>query len=162
MPPLCLACSIAKARQQIMSFISTSLDEEDMPEKIISIWWDEQTKRIAVRFPFDKALVASLKAMIPSAYRSFSKERGNIWLIDLIMEDQLKAIAKGYGYKIESLDTIKENGPSPFHMLLVDLPLPILKKVYRVIATEIHPDRGGSTELMQKVNDAWALIEKEV
>lgn len=47
---------------------------------------------------------------------------------------------------------------SAYHDLVAGLPQDVLKKVYRLIATECHPDRGGSTEVMQRVNAAWDKI----
>ena len=35
-----------------------------------------------------------------------------------------------------------------------------LKKLYRQAAHRHHPDRGGSTEAMQRVNEAYALLKK--
>lgn len=49
-------------------------------------------------------------------------------------------------------------GTSPYHDMIARLPPDVLKKVYRLIATECHPDKGGSTEIMQRVNAAWDKI----
>lgn len=48
----------------------------------------------------------------------------------------------------------------PYRALLESLPKDVLKKVYRLIAAEVHPDKGGTTEQMQKVNAAWDRIKK--
>ena len=37
----------------------------------------------------------------------------------------------------------------------------LLKKVYRQIAAEIHPDKGGKPEAMVTLNAAWAAIKLE-
>jgi DnaJ-class molecular chaperone len=37
----------------------------------------------------------------------------------------------------------------------------VLKKVYRMIAAEIHPDKGGAPEAMIVLNTAWSEIKKE-
>jgi len=33
-----------------------------------------------------------------------------------------------------------------------------LRAAYRAAATDLHPDHGGSTEQMQKLNDVWARV----
>jgi len=35
-----------------------------------------------------------------------------------------------------------------------------VKKAYRKLAMENHPDKGGSVEAMQIINNAWAEVEK--
>lgn len=37
-----------------------------------------------------------------------------------------------------------------------------LKKAYRRLANEHHPDHGGSNEEMQKINAAKKLLEKKL
>ena len=37
----------------------------------------------------------------------------------------------------------------------------VLKKVYRLIAAEIHPDKGGLPEAMVALNQAWSEVKKE-
>ena len=48
---------------------------------------------------------------------------------------------------------------SPYDALLEDLPLKVLRKVYRLVASETHPDHGGDAEVMAKVNAAWRKIQ---
>lgn len=37
----------------------------------------------------------------------------------------------------------------------IDDPLDVVKKRYRQLANQHHPDRGGSKEMMSKINKAW-------
>lgn len=41
------------------------------------------------------------------------------------------------------------------------LPFEALRAAYRKAASLLHPDCGGNSEQMQKLNDAWARVKKE-
>lgn len=56
----------------------------------------------------------------------------------------------------------RQEAGDPYRALLEGLPPDLLKKVYRTIAEAMHPDKGGSTEKMQRVNAAWDRIKKLV
>lgn len=40
-------------------------------------------------------------------------------------------------------------------------PLPVIKKAYRKMARENHPDKGGSQEKMAQINEAWGVLGDE-
>lgn len=132
--------------------------------KTATVWLDPETRIVAVRTPYDPAIVASLKTMIPGSLRRWDGTR-KIWLVDQTMMPKLEELLARLSYHVEDGTLAEErtapaNGHSPYHDLLVDVPEGTLRKVYRVLAIDCHPDRGGSTELMAKINTAWAEIEQ--
>jgi hypothetical protein len=42
-----------------------------------------------------------------------------------------------------------------FEALLQEVPAELRLTVYRHLSLALHPDRGGSTELMKQLNTAW-------
>jgi curved DNA-binding protein CbpA len=45
--------------------------------------------------------------------------------------------------------------------LLPPMPFPIVRLVYRELAKLYHPDKGGTSVIMQSINAAYKLIESE-
>lgn len=50
----------------------------------------------------------------------------------------------------------------PYRAMLEGLPHATLKKIYRLIAVEHHPDKGGDGELLKRVNAAWDRLKKQL
>lgn len=46
--------------------------------------------------------------------------------------------------------------------LLPSAPPEVVKAAYRALAQKHHPDHGGSTQEMQRLNKAWELLAKHV
>jgi DnaJ-class molecular chaperone len=44
--------------------------------------------------------------------------------------------------------------------LLPGAPMPVIKAAYRALALIHHPDKGGSTRPMQRINAAFALLSR--
>lgn len=131
--------------------------------KTATVWIDPDTRMIGVRTPYDPGIVSSLKVMIPSSLRRWDGAR-KIWLIDQSMMAKLEEILAKLGYSVEDGTLPPERATpsdkSPFHDLLCDVPFGTLQKVYRVLAMECHPDRGGNPEVMARINVAWRQIQE--
>jgi hypothetical protein len=136
--------------------------------KSATVWIDPQTRRIAIKTSeFDAFFNNTLKGLLkPPASRGFDFAR-KIWLVDQSHMDALQKIFAQLSYNVVDGTLPQEVAPaggSPFHDLLCDLKLEVLRKVYRVIALECHPDRNPERRdechsLMTKVNEAWARIQ---
>lgn len=57
----------------------------------------------------------------------------------------------------------RPDADSPFRVLGLDPSAPdeVVRLVYRHLAHRLHPDRGGSTEAMAKLNQAYERIARE-
>ena len=51
-------------------------------------------------------------------------------------------------------------GPKPETVLLDACPPETLKRIWRVIVQDLHPDRGGNPEKMTQANIAWGEIKR--
>lgn len=133
--------------------------------KSATIWIDPQTRKIAVRTAgFDSFFNGTIKALLqPPATRGFDFAR-KIWLVDQMHMEKLQSIFEQCGYTVQDGTLAQEaapsNGHSPYHDLLADLPVEVLRKVYRVLALEYHPDRGGDHVRMTAINEAWKRIQE--
>lgn len=136
-----------------------------MAVKSATIWIDPQTRKIAIRTSeFDAFFNGTLKGLLkPPTSRGFDFAR-KIWLVDQCHMEKLQSIFEQCGYTVNdgtlASESSASNGRSPFHELLVDLPLEVLRKVYRVLALEYHPDRGGDHARMAAINEAWSKIQE--
>lgn len=129
-----------------------------------TVWIDPETRMIAVRTPYDTAFTASVKTMILPSLRRWDPTR-KIWLVDQSMMDKLQELLGRLGYEVHDGTMAAEtatpsNGASPFHEMICDAPLDTLRKVYRVLAIDCHPDKGGNKDTMAKINVAWDKIQR--
>lgn len=56
---------------------------------------------------------------------------------------------------------IKSNDDDPFSDFLRLAPDNVLTQIHKLMVFALHPDRGGDTAKMQKLNDSWRKIKKE-
>jgi hypothetical protein len=123
--------------------------------------------RYAVTFDFSIEMVESIKATIPSRSRCWKPDRKE-WWVKAAALDVLLALADrhcgGWEYGEREQPT-----PAPILRpadalavlhLTQDAPAELIPLVYRFLAKRLHPDRGGNTEAMQRVNAAYALLSK--
>lgn len=122
---------------------------------------------IFCRSPYSADFVQELKNDIHSSARVFLKVE-KVWRVDAAYhEDLLSVVRKHYGEPTILEPDVKEvvvvEGASndPFGAMLRVAPNEVLKKVYRMIAVEIHPDKGGKPEDMVLLNQAWDAVKKE-
>lgn len=120
---------------------------------------------IMVRTPYNPEFIDELKNEIPREARKWDTEE-KIWKVDASYADDLeKLVRKFYGeptvVQQEVLVTASAPEDDPYGMLLREAPNDVIKKVYLMIATKVHPDAGGSTESMTRVNQAWDAIKRE-
>jgi hypothetical protein len=129
-------------------------------EKTATLWADGGW--IHVRTPYNVDFVNSLKAEIERSQRKWNPDM-KIWMVDVGALDQLVEIAERY-YKVNVVEQeapkVLVSGDNPYSELLEGLPDDVLKKIYRLIAVECHPDRGNDGKLLSVANGAWGKIKK--
>jgi hypothetical protein len=142
--------------------------------KVATVWIDPETRLIAVKFPFDKQIVElvnpkdsaghKIDGFFPAALRRFDYSR-KLWLFDQSLMDKVEEFLTIHKFQVTDGTLAEErqgsNDGSAYTELLAPLPDELLKRVYRLLATECHPDKGGSHEVMTKINQAWARIKQE-
>lgn len=121
---------------------------------------------IFMKSPFHERFIQEFKADIPGSMRSWM---GNdkVWRIAASYHDDLLSVVRKYFGEptvVEPEPQIVIQGstaPDGFSRMLRAAPNDVLKKVYRLIAAEIHPDKGGKPETMVELNEAWSEVKKE-
>ncbi len=122
-----------------------------------------------------KAVIEALKDYVPACNRVYVPER-KTWRVDAYAHDCLQgwlAYARAtFNARIEWIgetyeDPESEWTPKPkpkasdpyvtLH-LLPSAPPEVVKAAYRALAVLNHPDKGGDTEAMQRLNDAYRRL----
>jgi hypothetical protein len=125
------------------------------------------------RFQFDEALNA-LKHEILPPYRRFNPEH-RCWSIDLECRTELERWARRMRYELGASVVFDRKHPPSNQLttnplgdayatlyLLPTAPPELVKAAYRCLALMHHPDRGGQTETMQQINNAYARLADRV
>jgi len=114
--------------------------------------------------PYIAEFVDELKAGIPARRRRWSKTL-KMWRVDAAWVDEAISIAQQY-YRVEFANRGTEReakrNPEPAAWaelwLVPGAPPEVIRAAYRVMAQLHHPDRGGDTAAMQRINAAYELI----
>lgn len=116
--------------------------------------------------PYDEHFIQELKADIPYGSRIFLKNDKQ-WRIDAAYaDDLLSVVRKHYGEPTivepeEKVVVVADAEVDPYGVMLRLGSDDTVKKVYRMLAVELHPDKGGKPENMVSLNQAWEKIRKE-
>jgi hypothetical protein len=134
------------------------------------------------------AFVVELKNEINWKFRQYRKA-DNSWLVDPSCLEDLVRIARKYFPKIHVIggrEWTDPPDPSPetgrksrqdapksrrivqetgtyqvIAELLRSASIDTLKRVYRALAADFHPDRGGDEDMLRRLNVAWDKIQQE-
>jgi len=142
-----------------MTTIYASLNGDDVAVKLKS------SDRDAFTF-----LIEELKSRIPARERSYSPSTKE-WLIDARSRDALETWLDDaralFGAQVEWQPTKHEhtrakprnetNAHAVLH-LLPSAPPEVVRAAYKALAMKHHPDHGGDTEAMQRLNEAYERL----
>lgn len=80
-------------------------------------------------------------------------------LMEKDLDDLLRSVG---GTDFSQLFQMPRGSRGPYQVLFLDPTAPeeIVKVVYKYLAQRLHPDRGGSTEAMARLNRAYEEIGK--
>ena len=107
-----------------------------------------------VFFPYDADLVETLKALIPSSARRW--EEKSWWVLEAF-RFQLHELLQDYGLEV-ALRTNRRpsvNAGAPLEALFQAIPANLRNKVYRQLSVALHPESGGTNELVKELNGAY-------
>mgnify|MGYP001558341190 CR=1 FL=1 len=113
--------------------------------------------------PYNKDFVEQFKATIPSAQRKWDPESKR-WLIGEIYAVEIAELIKQHFPEAEiTTDLVQETTPEVnlFEQLFTVLPAEFVDKIYKTLSMAVHPDKGGSNELMSKLNQAYENRRKK-
>lgn len=122
---------------------------------------------IFMHSPFNREFIDEFKADIPANARSWMVN-DKVWRVAASYhEDLLSVVRKHFGEPTvvepepQVVVQAAGGGDDPYGAMLRVAPPDLLKKIYRLIAAEIHPDKGGKPDDMVALNNAWAEVKKE-
>lgn len=100
-----------------------------------------------------KNFLKSLKSLILPPFRVYDS---NCWSVHISKEDILMSLINQH-YGIENT-----NNPYLVLFLTPNAPLEVVKASYKALSSLYHPDKGGSTDKMIELNEAFAAIVKKL
>ena len=125
---------------------------------------------IKLRSPYDRKrtpdFIAKLKNSIPSGMRKWDPEE-KVWKVDPSYDDILLKLCEKWFEEVNVIEmqptiaALPAGSASAYHDLLSLADGNTIKKVYRLIASSLHPDKGGDVRKMTEANAAWEQIKKE-
>lgn len=151
-----------------------------MPTIRVKIWWDPGIQAYRISTPFNPRFVETIKHLVPASDRACDMQT-KIWTfterflvpmqslcesiwgkgeIAVITRQQVETQANQQSQRsVTTTSSALANSAMEFLALL---PYESAKKAYLHAALALHPDRGGDTERMSKINSLWSILEKEV
>ena len=122
--------------------------------------------RWALAFDYSPEMVAAIKANIPSRERTWKPDLKQWWF----KPGQLPSIEALARLHCGAVAYVRPDGdlepPVPAEQaaayralyLVPGAPPELIKAAYRILAKQVHPDRGGTTTAMQRVNEAYGTL----
>jgi len=112
--------------------------------------------------PYNAGFVRDLKESIQTSHRKWNPDM-KVWQVNQIYLDKAVLLLKKYFDEVTT-DLLTEpevpaNLFKPIFEILRKLPNGNMDKIYRTLAMAVHPDHGGSDELMKKLNEAYQNAE---
>ena len=123
--------------------------------------------RYAVEFDYCAEMVDGIKTKIPSRLRTWKPTLRQWWFKSdaiLVVCTLAQKHCSGYTHMGESpTGAAIVTNASAYAMLhlLPTAPPEVVTAAYRALAKKAHPDVGGSTQTMQTINTAYALIQRD-
>lgn len=117
-----------------------------------------------LRFPYDRLMVDTIKQVVPPRSRAWRPE-GKYWTVDHPFAERMVVLLRQrFGDVLidgEAVTTTPIRGTdrdfAELH-LLPSAPPDLVQVVYRHLAKRHHPDTGGDTATMQRLNDAYSAL----
>lgn len=113
---------------------------------------------------YDADFVQSLKNHLPPSMRRWDP-MDKIWLIhELYLDDAIELMDQYFDdYEIDIPEPLQNQNQGPYGILflLPNAPNELVKSAYRTLSMRYHPDKGGSTETMARLNQAYEDIKNE-
>ncbi len=126
-----------------------------------------------LKTPYVREFVERLKAVVPQTYREW-EPTNKVWLIrrpyDRVVARELRYYFLDASIEDQPLD--EPNVPKP-HACSCDAdhralyvcqgaPAQVVRAAYKALAMVNHPDQGGDTETMQRLNMSYERLEAGV
>lgn len=148
----------------------------------VNIWWDCDVNAYRMVTPYNENFLALIKQLVPSSDRLWDEPKGSKqWTIterylenvrqlaerlfktQATVVNRAQAEAKRASQSTSGAATAKHD---PADQAIIKffrlLPYEAARKAYILGAAQLHPDKGGSLDMMTEFNATWQHIEREV
>lgn len=139
------------------------------------IWWDESIGAYRISCPYSPQFVEFIKLGVPVSDRAYDPST-KIWTFsekyyDLV-ESTARKVWKNQGDVVVVTKAQAQAASAPpalaqktLDVVMLEfvklLPERALLQAFRFAAAELHPDKGGSMEMMSKLNTLWDRIKTD-
>jgi hypothetical protein len=118
-----------------------------------------------INSPFNAGFVTDLKDMIPSRKRSWDPDDKSWWVhADYALVAIEICEMWFHDVRVKDMAAVSSGQHDPDYTtlhLLPSAPWPVVDAAYRQLARIHHPDAGGDTEGMQKINAAFDRVKSK-
>lgn len=131
-------------------------------QTVAKIWLDETKAVICARFPYTQKVIDEIRAKIPKGKKSWNPD-DKIWEFSVETVDVIVEILSDHFDKVIDLTKevpelpIIQNGTDP---LLSLLDQDDIQKIYKVLVKKYHPDVGGDSNKMARINQVFSKMKK--
>ena len=125
---------------------------------------------LAITFPYRAWLVDDIKRLIPAGSRAYDADT-RTWLISNELATlAIQILEREFGEVDVERGSSRRTAPTPIRKadseysemhLLPTAPGYVVEAVFRAMAKANHPDRGGSTEAMKRLNLAYEALQRK-
>jgi hypothetical protein len=140
-----------------------------MSATIADLGIDHAPWRYALAFDYSPAMVQALKDNIPSRQRKWMPERKEWWFKPGMLAG-VRALAERHCGRVQYVTEgdagedvlVPAQDATAYRTLhlLPSAPPELVRAAYKVLAKRCHPDAGGSTQAMQRINAAYAVLAR--
>ena len=114
--------------------------------------------------PYDPDYIEDLKTVIQPSHRIWDKDQ-RVWHVNEMFLEELVGLLQMHFDEVttdlvEPAEPATSNMFKPVFEALKGMPDGAIDKVYKSLAFALHPDHGGSNELMTKLNGAYQEAKK--
>ncbi len=138
------------------------------------IWYDPKVDGYHISCAYSPQFVEFIKAAVPVSDRAFDPVTKH-WTVTEKFFPILRSVAEKVWQASEIIivtkDQTRATASAPVHKASLDsviiefvklLPADALTTAYRKAAVAYHPDRGGDSDRMSRLNALWTRIEAEL
>ena len=115
---------------------------------------------IKILTPYKADFVDELKSTVQPSHRSWDPVE-KVWHVhDIYLEQLIGMLKRHYDEVTQDLVVEEEVSGNMFEKLFDVITNGTAEKVHRVLSLALHPDHGGSEEMMKQLNAAWSKVKK--
>ena len=129
--------------------------------RFATIWIDSNSGDVKLRTPYNKTFIDELKNIIPYQNRRWVADE-KLWSVDIHFMEKALALCEKY-FKVETVPTeniVIEEKEDCYSIFIKYLSMKSLKRIWKIVISELHPDISGNNDLFVKVKDAYEEIIK--